>query len=203
MTPTHRIRALLACAALLGACGGSTYAMRRTATDDAPTAVEGRAVVVFVMPTSGRDTVSIVDELGAYQGQLRGHAWFSRDFAPGDHRFYALEGSSASVVHATALEAGRIYYLRAEDPVFGVSRFVAGGCDSDGALADAHRTETDPAASDTNVQRQLGNVPQRTLEADGRFERMSGEDRTARTLVGSCGDAPSEPAAIAPAPATP
>jgi hypothetical protein len=72
-----------------------------------------------------------------------------------------------------------------EDPVFGVSRFVVGGCDLR-ALADTHRTETDPAASETNVQRQLGNVPQRTLEADGRFDRMSAEDRTARTLLGTC-----------------
>ena len=183
---TH-VRTLLAVLAtmMLAACGGSTYAMRRTATDDPPAAVEGRAVVVFVMPTSGRDTVSIVDELGVYLGQLRGHAWFARDVTPGDHRFYALEGSSASVVHATGLEAGRTYYLRMEDPVFGLSRFVAGGCDVR-ALADTHRTEADPAASETLVLRQLGNVPQRTLEADGRFDRMSGEDRTARTLVGTC-----------------
>ena len=187
---------------LLAACGGSTYAMRRTADDAPPVAVEGRAVVVFVMPTSGRDTVSIIDELGAYLGQLRGHAWFSRDVAPGDHRFYALEGSSASVIHATALEAGRIYYFRMEDPVFGLSRFVAGGCDLR-ALGGTHRTEADPAASETNVQRQLGIVPQRTLEADGRFDRMSGEDRTARTLAGNCGETPAEPPAIAPAPASP
>lgn len=181
-----RLRALLGLVSLmLAACGGSTYAMRRSATDDPATAVEGRAVVVFVMPTDGRDTVSIVDELGVYLGQLRGHAWFSRDVAPGDHRFYALEGSSASVIHASALEAGRVYFVRMEDPVFGVSRFVANGCDAR-ALADTHRTEADPAASETNVQRQLGNVPQRTLDADGRFDRMSGEDRAARTLVGAC-----------------
>lgn len=186
MTPSLRNRAVLALVSLsFLACGGSSYAMRRAATDDPPVAVEGRAVVVFAMPTSGRDTVSIVDELGVYLGQLRGHAWFSRDVPPGDHRFYALEGSSSSVIHATALEAGRIYYVRMEDPVFGVSRFLAGGCDAS-ALADTHRTEADPAASETNVQRQLGNVPQRTLEADGRFDRMSGEDRTARTLVGTC-----------------
>lgn len=177
----------LSCALVLflAACGGSTYAMRPSATDDSPTLVEGRAVVVFVMPTGGRDTVSIVDELGVYLGQLRGHAWFSRDVAPGDHRFYALEGSSASVVRASALEAGRIYFVRMEDPVFGLSRFVAAACDAS-ALRDAHRTEADPAASEANVQRQLGNVPQRTLEADGRFDRMSGEDRSARTLVGGC-----------------
>lgn len=187
MTPTIRARAVLAIVfgLALAACGGSTYAMRRAPTDDAPAAVEGSAVVVFVMPTSGRDTVSIVDDLGVYLGQLRGHAWFSVLVTPGDHRFYALEGSSASVVRATALEAGRVYFVRMEDPVFGVSRFLAGGCDAS-ALADTHRTEADPAASETNVRRQLGNVPQRTLEADGRFDRMSGEDRTARTLVGAC-----------------
>jgi hypothetical protein len=170
---------------LLSACGGSTYAMRRTASDDAPAPIEGRAVVVFVMPTGGRDTVSIVDELGVYLGQLRGHAWFARDFAPGDHRFYALEGASASAVRATALEAGRIYYVRSEDPLLGSSRFVAGGCDA-GAIRDAHRTEPDPSANEAGVQRQLGNVPQRTLEADARFDRMHDADRTARTLVGAC-----------------
>lgn len=189
MTHTARFRAVFVVASLaLAACGGSTYAMRRAASDDAPAAVEGRAVVVFVMPTGGRDTVSIVDDLGVYLGQLRGHAWFASEVAPGDHRFYALEGSSSSVVRASALEAGRVYYVRMEDPVFGLSRFVAGGCDAS-ALHETHRTEADPAASETNVQRQLGNVPQRALEADGRFDRMSGEDRTARTLVGSCGEA--------------
>ena len=169
---------------MLCACGGSTYAMRRSATDDLPAVVEGHATVIFVMPTSGRDTVSLVDELGVYLGQLRGHAWFAADVTPGDHRFYALEGSSASVVRATALEAGRTYYLRMEDPVFGVSRFLAGGCTS--SLAETHRTEPDPDASTTTVRRQLGNVPQRTLEADQRFERMSGEERSARTLAGAC-----------------
>ena len=113
MTPTYRIRAVLALLSLcLLACGGSFYAMRPAAADDPPAAVEGRAVVVFVMPTSGRDTVSIVDELGVYLGQLRGHAWFSRDVPPGDHRFYALGGSSSSVIHASALEAGHVYFLR-------------------------------------------------------------------------------------------
>jgi hypothetical protein len=187
---------------LLAACGGSTYAMRRSADDAPPAAVDGRAVVIFAMTTSGRDTVSIVDDLGAYQGQLRGHAWFARDFAPGDHRFYAFEGSSAQVVRATALEPGRVYLVRVEDPIFGVSRFVAAGCQLS-PPADTHRTETDPAASDANVQRQLGNVPQRTLEADGRFDQMSGEDRTARTLVGSCGETSTAATAVAPAPASP
>lgn len=169
----------------LAACGGAYYGMRAATSDDPPAAVEGQALVVFVMPTSGRDTVSVVDELGVYYGQLRGHAWFAHAVTPGDHRFYALEGSAASVVHATALEAGRIYFVRMEDPVFGVSRFVAAGCDA-AALADTHRTEVDPAASEAAVRRQLGNIPQRTLEADGHFDRMSGEDRTARTLVGAC-----------------
>ncbi|MFO0683787.1 MAG: hypothetical protein U0234_17140 [Sandaracinus sp.] len=177
--------ALVALLSVLSACGGSSYAMRPSSTDEPPAAVEGQALVVFVMPTSGRDTVSIVDELGVYLGQLRGHAWFSRAVAPGDHRFYALEGSSASVVHATGLEAGRVYFVRAEDPVFGVQRFLAGGCDA-AALTGTHRTEADPAASQASIDRQLGNVPQRTLEADGRFERMSEADRTARTLVGAC-----------------
>src|SRR5258708_32932451 len=95
MTITLRARATAVLGLVLAACGGSTYAMRRAASDDAPAAVEGRALVVFVMPTGGRDTVSVVDELGVYLGQLRGHAWFARDVAPGDHRFYALEGSSA------------------------------------------------------------------------------------------------------------
>jgi hypothetical protein len=191
-------RALLALFSLLLACGGSTYAMRPATSDAAPASVEGRAVVIFAMTTGGRDTVSVVDELGAYQGQLRGHAWFARDFAPGDHRFYAFEGSSAQVVRATALQAGRVYLVRVEDPIFGVSRFVAAGCQLS-PPADTHRVETDPAASEANVQRQLGNVPQRTLEADGRFDRMSGEDRTARTLVGGCG----ETAPIATAPESP
>jgi hypothetical protein len=172
-------------AIVLSACGGSTYAMRRAATDDAPAAIEGRAVVVFVMPTSGRDTVSIVDELGVYLGQLRGHAWFAHDFPPGDHRFYALEGASAAAVHATALEAGRVYYVRSEDPLLGSSRFLAGGCDAN-AIHDAHRTEAEPTARESTIQRQLGNVPQRTLEADARFDRLPEADRTARTLAGAC-----------------
>ena len=172
-------------AVLVAACGGSTYAMRRAPTDDLPVAIEGRAIVVFVMPTSGRDTVSIVDELGIYLGQLRGHAWFSRDFAPGDHRFYALEGSSASVVRATALEAGRVYYVRSEDPLLSSSRFLAGGCDAS-VVHDAHRTETDPSARETSIRTQLGNIPQRTLEADGRFDHMNDADRSARTLLGAC-----------------
>jgi hypothetical protein len=181
----------------LAACGGSTYAMRASASDTPPAAVEGRAVVIFAMTTGGRDTVSIVDELGQYQGQLRGHAWFVRDFAPGDHRFYALEGSSAQVVHATALQPGRVYLVRMEDPVFGSARFVAAGC-SLSPPADTHRTEADPAASETNIQRQLGNVPQRALEADGRFDRMTGEERTARTLDGTCGEPAAAPTAPTP-----
>jgi hypothetical protein len=201
MTPTTRLGAALSVALGLGlaACGGgSTYAMRRSATDAPPVTTEGHATVVFVMTTEGRDTVSLVDDLGSYLGQLRGHAWFAAEVAPGDHRFYALEGSSASVVRATALEAGRVYFVRMEDPVFGLSRFVSAGCDAS-VLAGSHRTEADPAASQTSVQRQLGNVPQRALEADGRFDRMSGEDRTARTLLGACG----EPAGIASSAATP
>ena len=183
---TLRLRlALVVGSCVLAACGGSSYAMRPAATEEPPAAVDGQALVVFVMPTSGRDTVSVVDELGVYLGQLRGHAWFSRAVAPGDHRFYALEGSSASVVHATALEAGRVYFVRAEDPVFGVQRFLAGGCDA-AVLTGTHRTEADPAASQASIDRQLGNVPQRTLEADHRFEQMSETDRTARTLAGAC-----------------
>ncbi len=176
----------------LSACGGAYYAMRPAASDDPPVAIEGRALVVFAMPTSGRDTVSVIDELGVYLGQLRGHTWFARDVPPGDHRFYALEGSSAAVVHAVGLEAGRVYYLRMEDPVFGVTRFVAAGCDAT-SLTGTHRTEPDPAASEAAVRRQLGDIPQRTLEADGRFDRMSGEDRTARTLSGACPSATAAP----------
>jgi hypothetical protein len=189
----------------LAACGGSTYAMRPAASDAPPAAIADRAVVVFAMTTSGRDTVSIVDELGAYLGQLRGHAWFVRDFAPGDHRFYALAGSSASLVRATGLQAGHVYMIRMEDPLLGVSRFVAAGCGLS-PPADAHRVEADPAASDTLIQRQLGNVPQRTLEADGRFDRMSPEDRAARMLDGTCGEtapAPPESAPVATTPVAP
>lgn len=174
----------LVLALALGACGGSTYAMR-TVDESPPAAIDGQVVVVFAMPTNGRDTITIVDELGAYVGQLRGHTWFSHTTTPGDHRFYGLAGAGEWLVRANALEAGHVYFVRAEDPLLGNTRFLAGGCDAS-VLTGTHRTERDPAADPASVQRQLGNVPQRTMRADEHFQRMTEPERAERTLTAAC-----------------
>jgi hypothetical protein len=168
----------------LTACGGSTYGMRPV-DESPPAAVEGQVVVVFVMPTNGRDTITIVDELGGYVGQLRGHSWFAHTTTAGDHRFYGLAGAGEWLVRATGLEAGHVYFVRAEDPLLGSTRWIAGGCDAS-VLTGTHRTEIDPTADPASVQRQLGNVPQRTMRADEHFQRMTEPDRAARTLTGTC-----------------
>lgn len=170
---------------LSSACGGAAYHMRASTGASPPAPVEGRAVVVFAMPADGRDVVTIVDEYGAILGQLRGHSWFARDVAPGDHRFYAFAGSSAYLVRATQLEAGSVYYAEMIDPVLGSIRFVARGCVAS-TLGAAARAELDPAVDDATLRAQVGNIPQRSLEADRELARMSEADQAARTLSGTC-----------------
>jgi hypothetical protein len=170
---------------VLSACGGAAYHMRPSSGPTPPTPVEGRAVVVFVMPADGRDVVTIADEHAAFLGQLRGHQWFAADVAPGDHRFYAYAGSSAYVVPATQLEAGRVYYVEMIDPLLGNARLVARGCVA-ATLGTATRAELDPAVDESTIRAQVGNIPQRALEADRELTRMTATEQAARTLLGSC-----------------
>jgi hypothetical protein len=178
---------LLAALSLLvtTACGGAAYHMRTSREPSPPDAIEGSAIVVFVMPGDGRDVITIANEHGELVGELRGRSWFPATTTPGDHRFYAFSGSSAYLVRATALEAGRVYYVEMVDPLLGSSRFLARGCVA-ATLGAAHRTELDPAFTELALRRQVGNIPQRMLEADHELERMGEADQAARTLSGSC-----------------
>ncbi len=175
----------LACSLLVSACGGAAYHMRPSTLETVPAPVEGQALVVFAMPGDGRDVVTIADEFGAILGQLRGHSWFAHQVPPGDHRFYAFVGSSAYLVRATQLEAGTVYFTEIVHPLLGNTRFVARGCVA-ATIGAASRTELDPAASDAALRAQVGNIPQRALEADTELDRMSPADQAARTLSGSC-----------------
>jgi hypothetical protein len=177
----------LACviALVLSGCGGAAYHMRTSRADSPPPPVEGSAVVVLAMPGDGRDVVTISDENGALLGELRGHTWFATTTTPGDHRFYAFSGSSAYLVRASALEAGRVYYVEMVDPLMGSSRFLARGCVA-ATLGAAHPVERDPAFTEEALRRQVGNIPQRMLEADRELARMSEADQAARTLSGTC-----------------
>lgn len=169
---------------LLGACGGAPFHMRAASSEELPTPAEGSALVVFVMPESGRTPLTIFDELGVYFGQLRGRTWTAREVTPGDHRFYVVRNVSGYVVHAEDLVAGRTYYVVAEDPLVASFRWRALRCDEDGEAlrARASHVEPDPSVPEETVRRAVGDEPMRMHEADQRFDALTAGESEARTL---------------------
>lgn len=207
-------RLLIAALAMaLGACGGPRLLMRDVTATEVPAPAEGQARIVFAAPDAYRDVISIVDERGQYLGQLGGRTWFSIDAPPGAHRYYALAGSSSYVVGGTT-RAGGTYWVMAETAFPRPLRWVAWspGCEASGMsrLTQARAIEPDPRADPGGLlARQLGDVPQRILEADRELEAMPDDQRTQRELTPAC--APPEavqppatepPAVGAEAPAT-
>ncbi len=185
-TSRHLFVVILAIA--LVACGGATFAMRA-----APSELSGPASdvarVVFVVTGGTRDPFAWVDERGTYLGQTRGGTYLAIDVAPGAHRFYALRGASAYVVRAEALSGGRTYYVHASaGGLASASVRALRPRDGDrwsqraGWLASSERVEIDPSADAAALRRQLGNVPQRMLEADAELEAMSDALRAERVL---------------------
>ncbi len=185
---------LVALFVLASACGGARFHMRPapSAAIEAPS--EGHALVVFAMP-QGRTVITLLDQYGVYFGQLRGGNYFTREVDPGVHRFYAVRNVSGYVVHTEALEAGRTYYVVAEDPFAAAFRLRPLGCDDDGAaiLGPLHRVEPDPSVSEAAIRDAIGDEPMRMHEADQRWERMTADEQ-ARLTLRSC----AAPAAIEP-----
>lgn len=182
---------------LLAACGGAAFHMRESPSEELPAPAEGQALVVFVMPETGRTPLTIFDEMGVYIGQIRGRTWLAQEVAPGDHRFYVVRNVSGYVVHAEDLEAGRTYYVVAEDPFATSFRWRALRCDEDGEAlrASASHVERDPRVTDEEIRRAVGDEPMRMHEADQRFDALPAAQAEERT-VRSC--TPSEPAPAAP-----
>lgn len=190
---------------LLAGCGTPRLLMRSASSREIPPPDQGRARVVLAIPGAHRDVVSVVDERGQYLGQLGARTYFSVSVAPGTRRFYAMVGSSAYVVGGP-VEAGRTYWVTGEDSAMRPFRWIAWapacGADPMARLADARAIENDPQADGGALARQLGNVPQRILEADRELAGLSDAERTLRTLAapaceagGESADAPvSEPA---------
>lgn len=154
---------------------------------------EGHALVVFAMP-QGRTVITILDQYGVYFGQLRGGNFFAREVDPGVHRFYAVRNVSGYVVHTEALEAGRTYYVIAEDPFAAGFRLRPLGCDDDGgaAIAPLSRVEPDPSVSESSIRDAIGDEPMRMHEADQRWERLTAAEQARLTLPG-CAAPTSEP----------
>ena len=181
--------ALLLGALWLGACGGASLQMRAAARQTVAAPRPDTAQVVFVLPSPFRDVVGLVDERGVYLGQLGARTWTVSQVAPGPHRFYALVGADAHVVHGT-LEAGRTYWVVAEHDVLRGLRWVAWevpcGDDEAGRLRGARAVEVDPAASTESIRRHLGDIPQRMLEADRELEALSASQRALRHLLPAC-----------------
>jgi hypothetical protein len=206
MRYTGRVRALpllrsLSFVALVG-CGGAAFHMRSASSDALPSPSEGHALVVFAMPT-GRTVITILDQYGVYFGQLRGGHYFTREVDPGVHRFYAVRNVEGYVLHTESLEAGRTYYVVAEDPLVQAFYLRAGRCDEDGAaiIAPLAHVERDPATSEETIRRVIGDEPMRMHEADLRWDRMDGPAHDLRTLR-SCATptTPPEPSAAPLAP---
>jgi hypothetical protein len=182
---------------VLAACGGAAFHMRPSGDALGPPS-EGHALVVFAMP-SGRAVVTILDEVGAYLGQLRGGHYFTREVEPGAHRFYAVRNVSGYVVRTEALEAGRTYYVLAEDPMLASFRLRPVPCAEadESLLGRLSRVEPDPAVSEEEIRRAIGDEPMRMHEADQRWDRMTENERAAHTLE-RCSDDASEPATTPP-----
>lgn len=184
--PTLGSAALFAALAVT-ACGGATFHMRRTASPEITPPSTGHALVVFAMP-SGRDVVTILDQYGVYFGQLRGGHYFAREVDPGPHRFYAVRNVEGHVVHTEALVAGRTYYVVVESPFAAPFRIRGLPCAEDGASTltarggELTRVEPDPAVSEEEVRRAIGDEPMRMHEADQRWERLTDTQRSERTL---------------------
>ncbi|MDQ3032368.1 MAG: hypothetical protein M3Y87_08140 [Myxococcota bacterium] len=195
----------------VAACGGPRAMVRDASSREIAAPSEGNARIVLAVPGAQRDVISVVDERGAYLGQLGGRTWTTFEATPGTHRYYALVGASAFVVGGT-VEAGRTYWVVAETafgrPMQWVADVPSCGEDASARIADARAVEPDPAADRAAIDRQLGDIPQRILEADRELEAMTAERRARRALqpVPLCGtDAPAaggaEPAAPAAQPA--
>jgi hypothetical protein len=144
---------------------------------------------VFAVPGSLRDVISIVDERGTYVGQLGGRTFTTIEVEPGEHRYYALVDASAWAVLGT-LEANRTYWVLAETGFGRPLRWLAWvpDCDDDAnaRIAGLRAVEPDPDADAALLRRQLGNVPQRILEADRELDEMSRVRRDERTLRPAC-----------------
>jgi hypothetical protein len=177
---------LIALFVLTSACGGARFHMRPAASAALQAPSEGHALVVFAMP-QGRTVITVLDQYGVYFGQLRGGSFFTREVDPGLHRFYAVRNVSGHVVHTEALEAGRTYYVLAEDPFAAPFRLRPLGCDEDGAAAIAalSRVEPDPSVSESSIRDAIGDEPMRMHEADQRWVRLT-SDEQARATLASC-----------------
>lgn len=177
----------------LTACGAPRLLMRSASSREIPPPDEGRARVVLAVPGNFRDVLSVVDEHGQYLGQLGAHTYFTVSVAPGNRRFYALVGSSSYVVGGT-VEAGRTYWIVGEDALTRPFRWFSSppecGADPLGRVTGARAIEPDPQADPGGMlARQLGNVPQRILEADQELQAMPESERAPRTLSAPACDA--------------
>ncbi|UJR78666.1 hypothetical protein [Sandaracinus amylolyticus] len=177
-------------AVLLAACGGARPLVRDASSREIAAPSEGRARVVLALPGAYRDVISVVDERGQYVGQLAQRTFTTLEVEPGTRRFYALVGASAYVVGGT-VEAGRTYWVVAETAGFGRPlRWMAWAptCSEDptARLSGVRAVEPDPDADRAALDRALGNVPQRILEADRELERMPEAQRAERVLQPAC-----------------
>ena len=179
--------ALFASLALLfTTCGGGPYSMR-TVMPAAPLgpASADSAQIVFACDTDDH-VVSFVDEDGRFLGQVRERSWMAVNVEPGDHRFIALVDASAVRIDAH-VEAGRTYFVLAE-------RLFARGFQLRAIKRGSERwilrsrylghehVEIDPEHDAQILRTQLGDVPQRILEGDREWERLTDTERRARTL---------------------
>lgn len=173
-------------AASAGACGGPRLLMRSASSREIPAPEEGRARVVLALPGASRDVISVLDERGQYLGQLGARTYFTVNVAPGARRFYALADASAYVVGGD-LQPGHTYFVVAETSFGRPLRWVAWtpecGADPMTRLTDSRAIEPDPQADPGGMlARQLGNVPQRILEADQELSEMDEGERALRVL---------------------
>lgn len=169
----------------LAACGGPRLMVRDASQREVTPPAEGRARIVLAVPGAHRDVISVVDDRGAYVAQLGGRTWTTFEVEPGTRKYYALVGASAFVVGGT-VEAGRTYWVVAETGFGRPMQWVAAEASCDEApsarLAGARAVEPDPEADRALLARQLGDVPQRILEADQELEEMTDARRAARVL---------------------
>lgn len=191
-----------ALALALAGCGGPRLLMRDANSREIAPPSEGRARIVFALPEAYRDVVSFVDDRGQYLGQLGSRTYFQVEVRPGPRRFYALVGASEHTVRGT-LEPGRTYWVLAETGFARPFRLFAWapecGEDPMARLAGVRAVEPDPQADPGGLlARQLGDLPQRILEADAEFEAMSEADRMLRTLRPACTTSAEQTGASAP-----
>lgn len=193
--------------ALLAACGGPRLLVRGARSAEIAAPPPERAQIVLAMPGSDRDVVTIVDERGRYLGQLGSRTWSRVEVEPGARRLYALVGASAYVVGGT-VEGGRTYWAIVETPFARPMRWVAAAptCEEGRArIGPLRAVEPDPDADRTALERQLGDVPQRILEADRELEAMTTEQRAQRALRASSCEAwtSAQPSGASPPESTP